>query len=177
MALVGVSYIRSSAQRQPDSGAAGTRTLHVLWTVHVGGDSQKMAANDPACAGAGYQRFGFERDLAGLEELQRESERHTDSTGGRPKMHISPAGEFFETELDSTYGNRAFRKFDWLALGHEVGIQGHAITFSGTPYCWPRRPETPDGIARELVDAHTFAERWLHLGRKVNLGLGKVEVN
>ncbi|MBI5481396.1 MAG: hypothetical protein HY906_21230 [Deltaproteobacteria bacterium] len=156
----------------PPEADGGDKVLHVLWTIHVEGDSQGMQAGSPECLGPGYQGGGrFEGDLAGLEELAREAEGHVDTNGGHPKLHISPAGEFFETELDATYGGKVFRTFDWLALGHELGIQGHAIEYSGMPYCWPHRSDTPQGVEKKLVDAHGFAERWFNQGRKVNRGL------
>jgi hypothetical protein len=159
-----------------DAPGPSTRTLHVLWTVHVEGDNQDLSASQPECAQPLYQThvgpfLSFACDVAGLEGLEREAEKHSDSAGAHPRAHISPAGEYFETEIDPTYGGKTFRTFDWLALGHEIGIQGHKIQFSGTKYCWPEREATPAGIERKLFELHSFAERWFHQGRKVNHGL------
>ncbi|MFQ6087538.1 MAG: hypothetical protein ACE5K0_01370 [Candidatus Methanofastidiosia archaeon] len=154
------------------------KTLYILWTVHIEGDTQKMQ-DDERCSKPNYQTdplpsqyFGkFEIDLRGIEELQREAEKHKDSFGNNPKMHLSFAGEYFETELDPNYGNKTFRKYNWLELGHEIGIQSHAIYWSGKPYCWPMREFTPAGVIKKLTTLHEWAEKWFHDEKKVNAGL------
>jgi hypothetical protein len=156
----------------PDDGGASRPALHFTWSIHVEGDSQHMTVDDPACGLPTYQTGvgkpdTFDCDLRGLEEIQREAERHVDSSGRKMKLDISAAAEFFETELDATYGNQVFRTYDWTDLGHELSIQGHAIVHSEIPYCWPRRPASQDGVAQKLRDLDAVAKRWSRAGRSV----------
>jgi hypothetical protein len=155
----------------PD-GSAGDKVLYVLWTLHIEGDTQDAKLGDPSCNEheAFYQKQVFEQlDVAGLEEIWRAAKGHLDAFGRPPRMHISPAGEFFETELDGTYGRKAFRKFVWSEAGHEVGIQGHRISHQGR-FCWPTREPSEAGIRSKLGTLHAEAERWVHDGKKVNDG-------
>ena len=147
-------------------------TLYVLWAVHVEGDMQECQIGQPCCKAGFYQERAFELiDVQGLEYLQSLSENHIDSFGGHPKMYLSPAGEFIETEMDSQYGSKAFRKYDWLALGHEIGPQPHKIYWSGQKFCWPTREMSKEGIIKKLTTLHQWAEKWYHNGQKVNHGL------
>lgn len=131
--ILAAGVILSFAFKEP---SPSDKTLYVLWAVHVEGDTQECQIGQPCCQAGFYQERAFElMDVQGLENLQSLSENHIDSFGGHPKMYLSPAGEFIETELDSQYGNKAFRKYDWLALGHEIGPQPHMIYWSGKKFC------------------------------------------
>ncbi len=117
------------------------------------------------------QRNSFALDVAGTELLHEILQRYTDSFGGKPRLFIEPAGEFWQTEADPVYGGKLFRKYDWLELGYEFGIQGHGIYYSGQGSCWYESPRTEEGIRRKLTDLHRFAEQVYHDGQKVNAGL------
>lgn len=148
------------------------KTLYVLWTLHVEGDKQQMSIDDPRCDAdlAIYQQRPFDRDMEGLENIWIEARKHKDSFGNSPKMYISPAGEFFETEVDPIYGNKAFSNFNWLDLGHEIGIQGHKIYYY-SKFCWPTRDESTEGVIQKLTTLHNWAEKWEYNGGKVNHGI------
>ena len=166
MIYLGVSPVRAT-EEDP------TKILYVLWSVHIEGENQSCHETEPCCLGAtDYQLGDFvKKDVVGLEALQFLAFWYTDSFGNNPKMHISPAGEFFETEIDEDYGGKAFRRFNWLALGHEIGIQGHAIyrvEDGDRHFCWPRREESEEGIVNKLKTLHEWAEKWEYLGNKVN---------
>ena len=54
-------------------------------------------------------------------------ESFTNSLGKPARLFIEPTGEFWQTEGDSYYGGRFFRKHDYLAAGCEFVIQGYSI--------------------------------------------------
>jgi len=157
--------------------------LYVVVMTHVEGD-RGYREGDPRCPSDLYyqtaplpppgqppRRNSFAVDVAGTELLHEILQRYTDSFGGKPKLFIEPAGEFWQTEADPVYGGKLFRKYDWLALGYEFGIQGHGIYYSGRGFCWYESPRTEEGIRRKLTDLHRFAERVYHNGQKVNTGI------
>lgn len=165
------------------SGASWTWTeepVYVVIMTHVEGDradppGSPMCANDLHYQtdplpppGVPPRGNSFAIDIAGTELLHEILQKYTDSEGNKPKLFIEPAGEFWQTEADPRYGNKLFRKYDYLALGYEFGIQGHGIYYSGQNFCWYISPKTEEGIRRKLTDLHTFAEKVFYKGQKVN---------
>lgn len=156
--------------------------LYIVVMTHVEGD--RAAPEGSPCTDDLYyqtaplplpgqppRRNSFAIDVAGTELLHEILQKYVDSFGERPKLFIEPAGEFWQTEADPVYGGKLFRKYNWLALGHEFGIQGHGIYYSGQGFCWYQSPKTEEGIRRKLTDLHRFAEQVYHNGQKVNAGL------
>jgi len=156
--------------------------LYVVIMTHVEGD-RAAPEGSPCTEDLYYQTAplpppgqpprgnSFAIDVAGTELLHEILQRYTDYFGEKPKLFIEPAGEFWQTEADPAYGGKLFRKYDWLELGYEFGIQGHGIYYSGQGFCWYESPRTEEGIRRKLTDLHRFAEGVYHNGQKVNAGL------
>ncbi len=171
-------------------GASGTLTiansedpLYVVIMTHVEGDRPEPEGSPTCVSDLRYQTDplpprgqpprgnSFAIDIAGTELLHEILQKYTDSEGKKPKLFIEPAGEFWQTEADPRFGNQLFRKYDYLALGYEFGIQGHGIYYSGQNFCWYSSPKTEEGIKRKLTDLHTLAEKVFYKGQKVNAGL------
>ncbi len=113
----------------------------------------------------------FAVDIAGTELLREILQNNHDSYGSEPKLFIDPAGEFWQTEADPTYGGKLFQKYDYQALGYEFGIQGHGIYYSGANFCWYNSPHIAEGVQRKLTDLHNAAQTVVRNGQPVNGGL------
>ena len=158
------------------------KPIYIVVMAHVEGDEVEQEGS-PTCGDLTYQEGGlpksgecpsyatYEADIAGTELLHEILQTHTDSLGKTPRLFIEPVANFWHTEADPKYGGRFFRKYDYLALGAEFGIQGHRIYYSGEGFCWYTSPSNAEGIRRRLLDMHYFAERVYHKGQKVNTGL------
>jgi len=169
---------------RPGSGAGlgSSEPVYLLINNHVEGD-YGFREGDPLCAALIYQKAklpppgpdfpgpSYALDIAGTARIRRVLDAYTDRVGRQPRVFICPAGEFWQTEADPVYGGRLFETYNYLALGEEFGIQGHAIYYSGQSFCWYNSPHTPQGIQRKLTDLHEFAERLSYQGHKVNHGL------
>jgi len=159
------------------------RPLYVIIMTHVEGDAPDREGSTTYMENLSYQvgelppvgqkqQFPtFELDLIGTEFLHEFLESYTDSLGKPARLFIEPTGEFWQTEADSYYGGKLFRKYDYLAAGCEFGIQGHAIRYSGKSFCWYETPPTEEGIRQKLTDLHEAAERVWYKGQKVNAAL------
>jgi len=158
------------------------RPLKIILMTHVEGDEVEPKGS-PRCGDLTYQTGGlpekgalpkfatYEIDVAGTELLHETLQAYTDSLGKTPKLFIEPVGSFWQTEGDTQYGGMLFRKYNFLELGCELGLQTHNIYYSGEGFCWNYSAPTPKGIWRRIVDMHVFAERVKHNGKKVNGGL------
>ena len=158
------------------------RPIYLVIMTHVEGDEPEPEGS-LTCGDLTYQEGGippigehpkcatYEIDLAGTELFHELLQAYTDSRGKTPRLFIEPVGNLWHTEADPKYGGRFFRKYDYLELGAEFGIQGHNIYYSGEGFCWYKSPQTPEGIRRKFVDMHYFAERVYQKGHKVNAGL------
>ncbi|GEM_PF-4065960 len=172
-AVAGIAFGQSTDAR---------KVVYVLFNNHIEGDGTSLPG-DPRCfADTTYQtlpvppigvldfRPSFAIDILGTQLLRERTNRVTDSYGERHKWFQCPAGEFWQTEADPRYGGRLFSSINYLALGDEFGIQGHAIYYSGQRFCWYPSPHTVEGIGWKFRDLHHFAESVYFNGRKVNLG-------
>ena len=157
------------------------RPIKIILMTHVEGDDVFPETN-PKCGDLHYQSAGlpdhgvspaentFEIDVTGTELMYETLQAYTDSHGNSPKLFIEPVASFWHTEGDPKYGGKVCRKYDYLSLGCEFGIQTHNVYYVGEGYGWAYSYATPQGIWRRLVDMHGFAERAVHKGRKVNAG-------
>lgn len=158
------------------------RPLKVILMTHVEGDEVEPDGS-VTCGDLTYQTGGlpepgkkpkyatYEIDVAGTEMMHEALQSYTDSLGRTPKLFIEPVGSYWQTEGDPVYGGKIFRKYDFLSLGCEFGIQTHNIYYAGDGYCWIYSPPYPRDIWRRIVDMHAFASRVYHNGKKVNTGL------
>ncbi|MBG0770972.1 MAG: hypothetical protein H0S82_04650 [Anaerolineaceae bacterium] len=158
------------------------RPIKVIIMTHVEGDEGEIKGS-VRCGDLTYQEGGlpkigeklpydtYEIDIAGTELMFETLQNYTDSLGKSPRLFIEPVGSFWHTEGDPVYGGQLARKYDYLSLGCEFGIQTHNIYYAGKGFCWIWSPPTPKGIWRRLADMHCFAERVYQNGRKVNGGL------
>ncbi|HDH04093.1 MAG TPA: hypothetical protein ENH01_00040 [Nitrospirae bacterium] len=167
-----------------DNNTTRTDTLKPVYVVimnHVEGDIG-FSEGDPDCLtstiyqtlplpGAGSKADpSYSLDIAGNDLIYEILLNYADSRGQKPKLFIEPAGEWWQTYADPMYGGKAFDKYNYLALGNEFGIQGHANYYSGNSFCWYRSPQTEQGVRIKFQDMHYFAEQALHNGLKVNNG-------
>jgi hypothetical protein len=160
----------------------GERTLKVILMTHVEGD-EVLPEDNPRCGDLHYQTAGlpelgvsptantYEIDVTGTELMYETLQNYHDSLGKTPKLFIEPVASFWHTEGDPKYGGKLFRKYDFLSLGCELGIQTHNVYYVGEGYGWAYSSATKQGIWRRLVDMHTYAERVYHNGKKVNGGM------
>lgn len=159
----------------------GDRPLKIILMTHVEGD-EVLPEDNPKCGDLHYQTGGlpnpgvspqentYEIDVTGTELMHETLQAYTDSMGNTPRLFIEPVASFWHTEGDPKYGGKLFRKYDFLALGCEFGIQTHNVFYAGEGYRWAYSNANPKGIWRRLVDMHVFADRVYHNGRKVNGG-------
>jgi hypothetical protein len=154
--------------------------LYVTIMTHVEGDVV-LPPGDAACDESLYQTLAlppsgqasppsYSLDVAGTELLRQILGSYADSTGAEPKLFIEPVGEFWQTEADPAYGGKSFAAYDYLSLGYEFGIQGHAIRYSGSGFCWPATPHTEQGVRDKFADMDRFADLVTHGGQAVNGG-------
>jgi len=121
--------------------------LYVVIMTHAEGDFGELEGSPTCPAALVYQTLAappvgqplpgplFAVDIAGTDLLREILANYHDSLGGEAKLFIEPAGEFWQTEAHATYGGKLFQTYDYQALGYELGIQGHAIYYSGTNFC------------------------------------------
>ncbi len=159
----------------------GDRPLKIILMTHVEGD-EVLLEDNPKTGDLHYQTGGlpdlgvsptentFEIDVTGTELMYETLQAYTDSLGRTPKLFIEPVASFWHTEGDSRYGGKLFRKYDYLSLGCEFGIQTHNVVYVGEGFGWAYSHASPQGIWRRLVDMHVYAERVHHNGKKVNGG-------
>jgi hypothetical protein len=171
---------KNARGQQPESPTA--LPVYILINNHVEGD-HGMLEGDPACSaliyqtaslpppGPGWPGPSFALDISGTELIRQILDGYHDSIGATARMLICPAGEFWQTEADATYGGRLFDVYDYQALGDEFGIQGHGIYYSGQSFCWYLSEHTAQGIAMKLTDLHQAAHTVTPQGQAVNGGL------
>lgn len=148
-----------------DASTSAAEPLYVVVMTHVEGDNGEPEGSPTCPTDVDYQTRplppsgqtsppSFAVDIAGTELLREVLQNYHDSYAGEPKLFIEPAGEFWQTEADPTYGGKLFSKYDYQALGYEFGIQGHGIYYSGQNFCWYNSPHTAEGVQRKLTDLH-----------------------
>ncbi len=159
----------------------GTEPVYVVIMNHVEGDNP-CPMGDAAClASIEYQtallpppgvvaKPSYALDVAGNDLIYRILLNYTDSGSQKPKLFIEPTGEWWQTYLHPVFGGKAFDKFNYLALGNEFGIQGHAIMYSGINFGWYISPHTEGGVARKMRDLSFFADQAYFGGHAVNGG-------
>lgn len=169
-------------QADPAS-ALPSEPLYVVIMNHVEGDFGELETSTTCPTSLFYQTLAapplgqpvpgplFAVDIAGTDLLREILANYHDSSGGEAKLFIEPAGEFWQTEAHPTYGNKLFQKYDYQALGYEFGIQGHAIYYSGSNFCWYLSPHTAAGVQRKLSDLHSAAQTVLRNGQPLNGGI------
>lgn len=162
-------------------GDPSQEPVYVVIMNHVEGD-RACRPKDVAClTSLAYQTAvlpppgvgasaSYSLDIAGNDLIYDILTNYHDSPGRGPKLFIEPAGEWWETYSDPYFGGKAFNRHDYLALGNEFGLQGHAIYFSGKKFGWYGSPHTPKGISWKFRDLHRFAELAGYEGRKINSG-------
>jgi hypothetical protein len=187
MALIVVPLLLTAGGRftqlPPDAFSAPSEPLYVVVMSHVEGGWGEPEGSPTCPTNVYYQSLPppppgqpppgptFAIDILGTELLREIFQSYHDSYSGEPKLFIEPTGEFWQTEADPIYGGKLFQTYDYQALGYEFGIQGHAIYYSGSNFCWYNSPHTVEGIQRKLTDLHNAAQTVLRSGQPVNDGL------
>ncbi|MBI5267375.1 MAG: hypothetical protein HY851_09115 [candidate division Zixibacteria bacterium] len=158
------------------------RVVYVLFNDHIEGESGSTPGSSTCLTDTIYQTLppppigtpnlhsSFAVDLLGIRLLNDRTSQLTDSYGGKPRWYQCPVGEFWQTEGDPDYGGKLFSMLDFFQAGHEFGVQGHAIYYSGQNFCWYQSPHTETGILWKFRDMDHFADLVYHDGRKVNEG-------
>jgi hypothetical protein len=181
MCCLGIAVWAPAAGAGGDTVTPVPEPVYVVIMNHVEGDAA-CPGGDPAClASVEYQTVplpppgvplwnAYSVDIAGNDLIYRILLNYTDSESRKPKLFIEPAGEWWQTYLHPVFGGKAFDKFNYLALGNEFGIQGHAIMYSGINFGWYDSPHTEQGVARKFRDLSFFADQAYVGGQAVNDG-------
>lgn len=174
-------FLSGGARAEEAAECAGLEPVYVVIMNHVEGDNP-CPAGDPVClASVEYQtaqlpppgvvaKPSYALDIAGNDLIYSILLNYADSAGQKPKLFIEPVGEWWQTYLHPVFGGKAFDKFNYLALGNEFGIQGHAIMYSGIDFGWLQSPHTEWGVHRKFRDMSWFADHAYYKGRPVNGG-------
>ena len=159
----------------------GPEPVYVVIMNHVEGDTTCREGDAACLASVQYQTVplpppgvqlwnAYSVDIAGNDLIYKILLNYSDSAGRKPKLFIEPAGEWWQTYPDPVHGGKAFDKFNYLALGNEFGMQGHAIMYSGINFGWYNSPHTEEGVARKFRDLNFFAGQAYFGGQAVNGG-------
>lgn len=169
-------------QRTDGHSADTSRVVYVLFNNHIEGQPGSPLGGPVCLTDTVYQtlppppigspilRSSFAVDLLGTKLLNDRTILFNDSYGGKPKWFQCPVGEFWQTEVDPNYGGKLFTMLDFFFAGHEFGVQGHPIYYSGQNFCWYESSHTEEGIQWKFRDMHYFADLSYHNGLKVNHG-------
>ena len=174
-------FLSANARAEEAAECAGPEPVYVVIMNHVEGDTTCLPDETTCLKSIEYQTIplpprgiplwnGYSVDIAGNDLIYSILLKYTDSFGHKPKLFIEPAGEWWQTYLHPVFGGKAFDKFNYLALGNEFGIQGHAIMYSGIDFGWFLSPHTEWGVHRKFRDMSWFADHAYYKGRPVNGG-------
>ena len=161
--------------------APAQEPVYVVIMNHVEGDRTCPEGDALCLASVEYQtaklpppgmvaKPSYALDVAGNDLIYRILLNYSDSAGQKPKLFIEPTGEWWQTYAHPFYGGKAFDKYNYLALGNEFGIQGHAIMYSGINFGWYDSPHTEEGVERKFKDLDFFAAHARLGDRAVNNG-------
>jgi hypothetical protein len=174
-------FFSASARAEEAAECAGPEPVYVVIMNHVEGDKTCLPDETACLKSIEYQTVplpprgiplwnAYSVDIAGNDLIYSILLKYTDSFGQKPKLFIEPTGEWWQTYLHPVFGGKAFDKFNYLALGNEFGIQGHAIMYSGINFGWYQSPHTEQGVVRKFRDMSFFADQAYFGGHAVNAG-------